>query len=125
MPNRRYLDLEVWQKSMIFVVDCYKATEGFPRYELYGLSSQLRRAAVSIPSNIAEGQASRHLKEFVRYLSIAYGSLMEAETQLRIAHRLGYMTSQKLIDLLGFADQIESMLKRLIGVLEKKGGDRD
>ena len=91
MSGRSYYELEVWHKSMDFVVACYKASASFPSHELYGLSSQLRRAAVSIPSNIAEGQGRIHTREFIRHLSIAHGSLMETETQLRIALRLGYI----------------------------------
>ena len=117
MPNRSYLDLEVWQKSMVFVVDCYKITQKFPHYELYGLTTQLRRAAVSIPSDIAEGQARNHSKEFIRYLSIAYASLMEAETQLRIGQRLGYIKSQELAGLLESAGKIGWMLNKLMKVL--------
>lgn len=83
-------DLEVWKKSMDFVVAIYKDTAGFPREEIYGLANQMRRAAVSIPSNIAEGAARHGKKEFVQFLYIALGSLSELETHIIIAKRLQY-----------------------------------
>jgi four helix bundle protein len=81
-----------WQKSMDFVVEVYRLTGKFPPEELYGLTSQLRRAAVSAPSNIAEGAANRTRQQFSNYLSNAIGSLNEADTQLELALRLGYVT---------------------------------
>ena len=80
MAGQSYKDLLVWQKSMQLVTDVYRSTDSFPKSEQFGLCSQLRRAAVSIPSNIAEGQGRNSSKEFVYHLSVAYGSLMEAET---------------------------------------------
>jgi four helix bundle protein len=81
-----------WQKSMDFVVEVYRTTGKFPAEELYGLTAQLRRAAVSAPSNIAEGAANRTRQQFSNYLSNAIGSLNEADTQLELALRLGYVT---------------------------------
>ena len=81
MAIKSYRDLIVWQKAMDLVEDVYKKTKGFPREELYGLTSQLRRAVVSVPSNNAEGQGRNSTKEFLHHLSIAYGSLCEVETQ--------------------------------------------
>ena len=109
-----YQDLEVWQKSMEFVIDCYKISKGFPSHELYGLTSQLRRAAVSIPSNIAEGHGRIHTKELTYHLSIAHGSLIEAQTQLRIAHRLGYLARPNLTLLLESSWRIGQMLTKFI-----------
>ena len=86
-------DLKVWQESMTLVVAVYKATEDFPKHEIYGLTSQIRRASISIPSNIAEGAGRRGNKEFIRFLYIALGSLSEVETQLEIAFRLNYLES--------------------------------
>ena len=83
-------DLKVWQESMILVTEIYKISEDFPKHEIYGLSSQIRRAAVSIASNIAEGAGRRGNKEFSRFLYIALGSLSEVETQLEISQRLNY-----------------------------------
>jgi four helix bundle protein len=91
MTVQSYKDLVVWQKAMDLVEMIYRQTNAFPKEELYGLSSQLRRAVVSIPSNIAEGQGRAGPAEFSRFLNIAYGSLMEVETQLLIAQRLQYI----------------------------------
>ena len=84
-------DLKVWQESMTLVIKIYKVSENFPKHEVYGLSSQIRRAAVSIPSNIAEGAGRKGGKEFARFLYIALGSLSEVETQLEISKRLDYI----------------------------------
>lgn len=83
-----YKDLLVWQKSLDLVSDIYKLTEKFPKSEMYGLSSQMQRAAVAIPSNIAEGQKRAHKKEFLQFLYISYGSGAELETQIEICKRL-------------------------------------
>lgn len=90
MPVRNYTDLIAWQKAMDFVHRVYALTSGFPGDERFGLTSQLRRAAVSIPSNIAEGEGRETPGDFIRFLAIAHGSLREVETQLRISQRLGY-----------------------------------
>jgi four helix bundle protein len=100
MSIRSYRDLEVWQKAMDLVVACYQTTERFPKTEVYGLASQLQRAAVSIPANIAEGQGRSHTKEFLNQLSMAYGSLLEVETHLQIAARLDYLDNSSLQSLL-------------------------
>ncbi|NCP61557.1 MAG: four helix bundle protein [Flavobacteriales bacterium] len=84
-------DLKVWQESMDLVIKIYKVSKDFPKNEVYGLSSQLRRAAVSIPSNIAEGAGRKGENEFIRFLYIALGSLSEVETQLEISQRLDYI----------------------------------
>src|SRR5688500_3857401 len=91
MGIKNYRDLIAWQKAMDFVEKVNKATKGFPKEELYGLTSQLRRSAVSIPSNIAEGQGRRTDNEYAHFVSIANGSLHEAETQILIAERLSYL----------------------------------
>jgi four helix bundle protein len=88
---KSHKDLKVWQESMDLVIQIYKLAENFPKHEIYGLSSQIRRAAVSIPSNIAEGAGRSGEKEFIRFLYIALGSLSEVETQLEIAFRLDYI----------------------------------
>jgi four helix bundle protein len=85
-------DLEVWQKAMDLVIDIYKLTALFPSKEVYGLASQMQRAAVSIPSNIAEGHGLKQTQAYLRHLAIANGSLTELETQLEIADRLGYLS---------------------------------
>ena len=96
MNIQSYKELEVWKKSMDLVEICYKITNDFPKEELYGLTNQIRRAAVSIPSNIAEGQSRWSTKEFLRFLSIAKGSLSELETQLIVAQRLNYISEDIL-----------------------------
>lgn len=88
---KSHKDLKVWQESMVLVTEIYTVTEYFPKHENYGLTSQIRRASISIPSNIAEGAGRRGEKEFTRFLFIALGSLSEVETQLEIAYRLHYI----------------------------------
>src|SRR6266700_2890713 len=117
MSVRSYRELEVWQKAMDLVVDCYKMTERFPKTEVYGLTSQLQRAAVSIPANIAEGQGRSHTKEFLNHLSISYGSLMEVETHLQIAARLHYLEDSQLQTVLNNTAQIGRMLNGLISAV--------
>jgi four helix bundle protein len=87
-------DLIVWQKGMDLVVDIYRLTKTFPKSETYALSSQMQRAAVSVPSNIAEGQALKQTQAYLRHLAIASGSLAELHTQLEIAQRLGYLPAK-------------------------------
>lgn len=105
---------------MDMVVECYRISDPFPKAELYGLTSQLQRAAVSIPANIAEGQGRSHTKEFLNHLSIAYGSLMEVETHLQIAARLHYLDDDSLQLLLGKSAEIGRMLNGLIQSLNRK-----
>jgi four helix bundle protein len=100
MGGNRYEDLELWQRAMDLVVECYAASKTFPSDELFGLTSQLRRAAVSVPANVAEGQARQHRGEFIQHLSIACGSLAEVETHVRIAQRLGYLSDKSVGELL-------------------------
>jgi len=88
-------DLNVWQKAMNLVVSTYRLTTRFPKSETYGLGNQMQRAAVSIPSNIAEGHALKQTQAYVRHLAIASGSLAELQTQLEIARRLGYLSSEQ------------------------------
>jgi four helix bundle protein len=102
-----------WQKAMDFVESIYTVTKAFPREELYGLTSQLRRSGVSIPSNIAEGQGRGTDPEFTHRLSIAHGSLREAETQLMIAQRLGYLSKSKLNELLEEAAEVGRLITGL------------
>jgi len=91
---RGHEDLKVWQKGVDLVVSVYRLTGSFPKSELYGLTSQMRRAAVSVPSNIAEGHALKQTQAYLRHLAIASGSLAEVETQLEIARRLGYLSPE-------------------------------
>jgi four helix bundle protein len=110
---RSYKDLEVWQQSMNLVVECYELTGKFPKKEVYGLSSQLQRAAVSIPANIAEGRQRQHKKEFMQHLSIAYGSLAELETHMLIAGRLHYVDKMKLDEIINKTGIIGKMINGL------------
>ena len=111
-------DLEVYKYSLDFVVKIYEITKQLPADEKYGLVSQLRRAAVSIPSNIAEGAARSSTKEFLRFLDIANGSLSEVETQLIIIEKLEYLKTNKIID--SDVTSIRKMLYRLRQSLIKK-----
>jgi four helix bundle protein len=95
-PARSFEDLIVWQKAHAFVLNVYKLTGAFPREEVYGLSAQLRRAAVSVPANIAEGFKRRGRPDKARFMNVAEGSLEEARYYLRLAHDLGYAPPQSL-----------------------------
>jgi len=111
---RSFRDLEVWKLGMRTVVDVYKATASFPRDELYGLVSQLRRAAVSIPSNVAEGFNRRHNSEYRQFLYIALGSCAELETQIEIAFNLGFIAVRDRDMLFERLDHECKMLRNLI-----------
>jgi four helix bundle protein len=113
MAGKNYRDLIAWQKSMDFVEAVYRATAGFPKEELYGLVSQLRRCSVSIPSNIAEGQGRGSDPDFARLLWIAHGSVREAETQVLIAARLGFISSPDADRLLRQASEIGRLITGL------------
>jgi four helix bundle protein len=115
-----FRDLLVWQKSMLLVKQIYVMTRQFPRDERFGLISQMRRAAVSIPSNIAEGQARRSTGEFIQFISNAEGSVAELETQLEIASDLGYCTPAQRESVLGLAEEVRKMLNSLRRKLQGK-----
>jgi four helix bundle protein len=107
---KSFRELRVWQKSMELVEKVYLLTQDFPKQETYGLTSQVRRAVISIPSNIAEGHTREHIKEYLHHLSMAQASLAEVETQLEIAARLKYLRSNQLSELL---PEIGSLGKQL------------
>ena len=115
---RSHKDLEVWKVSMDFVVEIYQLTKTFPQSECYGLTSQIRRAAVSIPSNISEGSARKNTKEFIQFLYIAQGSLSEVETQLLISERLEYI--KNTIAYFEKIKYLRVLLSHLISALNKK-----
>jgi four helix bundle protein len=115
---KSYRDLEVWKKSIALVELIYRASKHFPPEERFGLTSQVRRAAVSVPSNIAEGAARTGTGEFLQSLSVASGSLAEVETQLIIANRLEMLSPVELATLLRQADEISKMLGGLKRSLE-------
>ena len=111
--SRSYRDLEVWKLAIDFVKKVYQVTNNFPASEKFGLINQIRRAAVSIPSNIAEGQGRNSTKEFKQFLAITLGSLAELETQLIIAKEIEYLTQDGLDALLSPLDRIRKMIKGL------------
>ncbi len=109
-----FRDLKVWQAAMRLTVNIYRATERFPSHELYGLSSQLRRAAVSVASNVAEGKGRSSDKELVQFLNRARGSSYELQTQLEIAESLGYLLSEDREELSAQAESVGRMLNAMI-----------
>ena len=108
-----YKDLLVWQKGIALVKRIYELTQTFPVEERYGLTSQMRRAAVSIPSNIAEGQARRTTGEFVQFISHAEGSIAELDTQLIIAVKLGYCRNEEAESAVQLIEQLRKMLNSM------------
>jgi len=118
--NSSFQDLRIWQESMDLTVEIYRATSGFPRHETYGLISQMRRAAISVPSNIAEGKGHRSDPEFVRFLFHARGSLLELQTQLLIARRLQYLPEAKVDELCRKGDGIGRGLNALINKFRER-----
>jgi len=109
-----YRDLILWRKALDLVEAVYTATRGWPKDEAYGLTSQVRRAVVSIPANIAEGQGRDSKRDFLRFLAIANGSLLELETHLFIAHRLGYLAQETRDQLLEQTAEISSVHQGLV-----------
>ena len=118
MMTRIYRDLIVWQRAMDFVERVYALTSTFPKEEIYGMTSQMRRAAVSIPSNIAEGAARGTTKELLHFLRIADGSLSELDTQIELAKRLGYLS--KTEDLIEMISQLSRSLAALKSSLNRR-----
>ncbi len=117
---KNYRDLKVWQKSYRLCLDLYRITKKFPKEERYGLTSQIRRAAVSIPSNIAEGYGRKTTADYLRFLYIAYGSIGELETQLLLSGDLNYVNQENLKALKDGTEEVERMLKAMIKSLENK-----
>ena len=120
MAVQCYRELKVWQVAMNLAEQCYHATRSFPRAELFGMISQIRRAAISVPANIAEGQGRQSTKEFLNHLSIARGSLLELETHLLLSQRVGLLQKPALDPLLATCDEISRMLSGLRRALEAK-----
>ena len=115
---RSYKDLEVWQKAMSLAEDCYRATAEFPREEVYGMTAQIRRAAVSIPANIAEGYGRDQTGSFIQFLRIAQGSARELETHLILAGRIRFLRDDVRDRLLDECERISKMLRSMIPALE-------
>ena len=117
---KSYKDLNVWQKAYSLCLTIYKLTGSFPGEEKYGLTSQIRRAAVSVPSNIAEGYGRKSIKEYIQLLYVAYGSICELETQILLSGDLKYIETGDLERLQQETGEVERMLKALIKSLENK-----
>jgi four helix bundle protein len=113
-----YRDLVAWQKAVDLVVEVYRITRSFPKDEAYGLTSQLRRAAVSVPSNIAEGQGRLSKGEFRQFLGHARGSVLEVETQAIIAHKLGFLENAAAENVLSKSAEVNRILNGLLESLE-------
>lgn len=111
-----YKELKVWQKSVDLALSLYKAALKFPKDELYGLSSQIKRAAVAIPSNIAEGFTRQHTAEYIQFLKIAFSSGAELETQLLIANKLGFLSEKEFY---GLSADLSEIMRMLNGLIQK------
>ncbi len=118
MALKSYRDLEVWQKSMDLVVAVYTLAADFPAQERYGLTSQIQRAAVSIPANIAEGYGRKHRGDYLHHLSMARGSLAELETHLTLAVRLEFAGRERVVEVWNLSQDVGKMLTKLIASLE-------
>ena len=117
---KSHRDLDVWQRAMDFTVIVYEVTRGFPKDEVYGLTSQMRRAGVSIPSNIAEGAARAYSAEYVRFLNIAIGSASELDTRIEIAGRLGYLSEAAKAQLTSTAESLSRSLISLRNSIQRR-----
>jgi four helix bundle protein len=122
--NRAHKKLDVWQESVALATHIYQITEKFPKSEIYGLTSQMRRAVVSISSNIAEGAARTSSKEFAQFLNIAGGSLSELDTQLEIAHNLLFLTNEQRQKIDVKIESISSKLAGLIKYVKRKADEK-
>jgi len=120
MTIKSYRELEVWQKAFLLSLLIYKAAKKFPKEELYGLASQIRRAVVAIATNIAEGSARGHLAEYIQFLRIAYASGAEVETLLLLSKELGYLADRDYSKLNDLLNEIMKMLNVMIRKLENK-----
>lgn len=118
--KRAHKKLEVWQEGVALATHIFRITEQFPKSEVYGLTSQMRRASVSVPSNIAEGAARFSSKEFAQFLNIAGGSLSELDTQIEVACNLDYVTNDQRMEIDRRIDSITGKLARLITTVRKK-----
>ncbi len=115
-----YRDLQVWQEGMNLAEACYRLTKGFPREEIYGMTSQIRRAAASIPANVAEGYGRKSRAEYIRFLYIAQGSLKELETHLLLSQRVELVAAQAINPILRQCESVGRLLTALIRALESK-----
>ena len=120
MSIRDYRDLIAWQKAIDLVEKAYRTAKRFPREELYGLTSQLHRAAVSVAANIAEGQGRQSTRDFLHFLAIAHGSLKELETHVFIAERLEYVNKKEQSELIALCEEVGRLISGLRNSLKKK-----
>lgn len=120
---RSYKDLDVWKKAVALVTDVYRETRSFPKDEVYALTNQIRRAATSVPANIAEGWGRGKTREFCQFLRIARGSLLELETHLLVARNLGYGSDMENQRLAAGMEEVSKMLNALVAKLEGRGRD--
>lgn len=120
MQLKNYKELIVWQKAYQLCLEIYKITKKFPKSELFGLSYDLKRTVISVPSNIAEGYGRQTTKEYIRFLYISYGSYCELETKILLTGDLDYISKEEKQRLLSLGQEVERMLKALINSLEKK-----
>ena len=120
MKTSDYKELQVWQKAMDLVVEIYKISKLLPKEETYGISDQIRRAAVSIPSNIAEGESRNSAKEFIQFLSIARGSLAELETQLLICIKVNMLSEDNITEAQNITTEVGKMIKGLMNKLNSQ-----
>jgi four helix bundle protein len=121
---KSFKELTVWQKAYQLCLTIYRITKGYPKEEIYGLTSQMRRAALSVPCNIAEGYGRKTTPDYLRSLYIAYGSVCELETQILLSVDLEYIRGQGIATLQDNIDEVERMLKALIKSLETKRSSR-
>jgi four helix bundle protein len=119
-PVRCHNDLILWQKAMNLAFAIHKVTTGFPKSELFGLVSQIRRAAISVPSNIAEGSARKSTREFLRFLQIAHGSLAEVQTHVELAWRFGYLADDLFAELNEKIDEVGRILNAVVAGLRRR-----
>ncbi len=117
---RSYQDLQVWQEGMNLAEACYRVTRGFPKEEMYGMISQIRRAAASIPANVAEGYGREYRAEYIQFLRIAQGSLKELETHLLLSARVELTTTQAVNPILSQCESVGRLLRALIRSLQNK-----
>ena len=120
MAVQSYRDLIAWQKAMELVKLVYELTRKFPKEEMFGLTLQIRKAVVPVPSNIAEGQGRNSTRDFLRHLSISYGSLMETETQTLVAEMQAYINAEESREVMGKSAEVGRLVNGLVNSLERK-----
>ena len=120
LPIQDYRDLQVWQEGMNLAESCYQITCSFPKEEIYGMTSQIRRSAVSIPANIAEGYGREYREQYIQFLRIAQGSLKQLETHLLLASRVKLTRSETVKPILNHCESLGKLLRALIRSLQNK-----